>query len=451
MPRRLFAAVDIGASGGRVMAGTVEGGRIELTAVHRFANAVSESGGHLRWDFTGLHTRVLEGLDLVPGAESVGIDTWGVDYGLLGADGRLLAEPISYRDDRTTDVLDEVHSLVPPDELYHMTGLQHLPFTTIYQLAAERRGPLWPRAARAVLIPDLLAYRLTGELRTEISNASTTGLLDVRTRLWSPPLLDRLGLPADFFPELQAAGERRGCTPGGTPVVAVASHDTASAVVGIPATTDRFAYIACGTWSLVGLETSGPILTEEARAANFTNEAGIDGRNRFLRNVGGLWLLQECQREWCRPDLEALLAEAGRLPAGGPTFDVTDPSLIPPGNMPSRVQAAAGAGPLGPAQTVRAILDSLATAYARTIRQAEALTATTVEVVHIVGGGSLNQLLCQLTADATDLLVIAGPVEATALGNIAVQARAAGALPADLASLRSFIASSTSLRRYQPS
>jgi rhamnulokinase len=449
--RRVFAAVDIGASGGRVMAGTVEGGRIEMTAVHQFPNAAVEAEGHLRWDVTGLHAEVLTGLDRVAAAESVGIDTWGVDYGLLDSAGRLLAEPISYRDDRTAPVIDEVHSLVPPDELYHLTGLQHLPFTTIYQLAAERRSPLWSRAARAVLIPDLLVYQLTGELRTEITNASTTGLLDVRTRLWSAPLLDGLGIPADLFPELQATGERRGCTPRGTPVVSVASHDTASAVVGVPATTDRFAYIACGTWSLVGLETPGPILSEGARAANFTNEAGVDGRNRFLRNVGGLWLLQECQREWCRPDLEALLAEADRLPAGGPTFDVADPSFIPPGNMPSRVQAAAGPGPLGQGQIVRAILDSLASAYARTIRQAEELTASTVDVVHIVGGGSLNQLLCRLTAEATGLPVIAGPVEATAMGNIAVQARTARALPADLGSLRACIASSIPLRRYHPS
>jgi rhamnulokinase len=447
----VVAAVDIGASGGRVMAGIVDEGKIRLEPVHRFPNSVQERDGHLRWDLTALYREVQEGLHRAGDVESIGIDTWGVDYGLLNADGELLAEPITYRDDRTTKVIDDVHALVAPDELYAINGLQHLPFNTIYQLAAEERGPLWDRAVHALLLPDLIAYWLTGSLASETTNASTTGLLDARTRQWSTDLLDRLGIPSGLFPPLEASGTIRGTTASGIRVTTVGSHDTASAVVGVPATTEQFAYIASGTWSLVGLELADPVISEEARAANFTNEAGVDGRTRFLRNVGGLWLLQECLRSWRRTDLEVLLAAAAQIPTGGPTIDVDDPSFIPPGGMPERITEAAGVGPLSPAATVRVVLESLAAAYARTLRSAAHLAGTTVTVVHVVGGGSQNELLCQLTADAAGLPVVAGPVEATAVGNVAVQARALGALPTSLEAIRERIAVTTALRRYEPS
>jgi len=435
------AAVDLGASGGRVMAGVVDGDDVRLETVRRFPNGCEEVDGHLRWDVDRLFAEVEAGLAAVPDAESVGIDTWGVDYGLLDEDGRLLAPPVAYRDDRTAAVVDAVHARVPPEELFGINGLQFLPFTTIYQLAAE---PLLDRAAHALLIPDLLAHRLTGELGTEITNASTTGLLDVHTRGWSRELFDRLGLRHDLFPPLQAPGERRGGR-----VVTVGSHDTASAVVGVPATTDRFAYVASGTWSLVGVELERPVVTEAARAANFTNEAGVDGRTRFLRNVGGLWLLQECLREWGRDDLQALLTEAAALPAGGPTVDVDDDRWIPPGGMPERIATAAGR-PLDPAQTTRCIVDSLAAAYARTVHQAAELAGTQVEVIHVVGGGAQNELLCRLTAEAAGIPVLAGPVEATALGNVLVQARTLGLVPASLEALRARQAATTPLRRYAP-
>jgi rhamnulokinase len=446
----VFAAVDLGASGGRVMAGTLDDGGLRLEEVHRFPNGVTEIDGHLRWSLTRLEEEVRTGLARVPDAASIGIDTWAVDYGVIDADGRLLAEPIAYRDDRTAEVIDEVHARVPPAELYDACGLQFLPFTTIYQLAAERRGPLWKEAAHVVLLPDLLAHRLTGELRTEVTNASTTGLLDVRTHRWSADLLGRLDIPPDLLPPLQPPGEVRGATSGGTLVTTVGSHDTASAVVGVPATTDRFAYIASGTWSLVGLELPAPVLGEDARRANFTNELGVDDRTRFLRNVGGLWLLQECLRAWRRKDLGALLAAAAALPADGPRIDVDDPAFIPPGRMPDRIAAAAGRPELDPATTVRCVLDSLAEAYARTLARATGLAGTTVEVVHVVGGGSQNEPLCQLTADATGLPVLAGPVEATARGNVIVQARAHGALPASLDDIRERMAASLTLRRYDP-
>jgi rhamnulokinase len=452
----VFAAVDLGASGGRVMAGVVDDDSVRLDAVHRFPNGVVERDGHLRWDLDRLLDEVRTGLARIPDPTSIGIDTWGVDYGLLDADGMLLAPPIAYRDDRTDKTVDDVHAVVGPDELFAVNGLQFLPFTTLYQLAAERHGPLWDRATHAVLLPDLIAHQLTGALATELTNASTTGLLDVRTLDWSAPLLDRLGIPASLLPPVQPPGELRGTTPDGTPVVTVGSHDTASAVVGVPATTDRYAYIASGTWSLVGVELDAPVLTDEACRAGFTNEVGVDGTIRFLRNVGGLWLLQESLRTWERDDLDRLLDEASRLPGGGPTVDVDDPAFIPPGDMPARIAAAAGrAGrpEMTPAETTRCILDSLAAGYARTVHRAAELTGRAVDVVHIVGGGSQNDLLCRLTADAVGVPVLAGPVEATALGNVIVQARTHGALSGSLDAIRARLAPSattTGLRRYDP-
>jgi rhamnulokinase len=450
MATSVFAAVDVGASGGRVMAGAVSRDAITLEPVHRFGNGTATRDGHLRWDITELFREIQVGLRQLRTARSIGIDTWGCDYGLIDADGRLLADPISYRDDRTTPVISRVHELIPQERLYATTGLQFLPFTTLYQLVAEQRAPLWPRAKHAVLLPDLIAYWLTGKLFTEVTNASTTGLLDATTHEWSAGLLDRLGIPADLLPPLQAPGETRGQTEAGTPVVTVGSHDTASAVVGVPATTPKFAYVVCGTWALVGVELEKPVISDGARIANFTNETGVDGRTRFLRNVGGLWLLQQCMREWRRGDLEALLAAASQLPPGGPRINVDDPSFIPPGNMPHRISYAAGRRTMTEAETVRCVLDSLAAAFARTVHDAVRLSGAAVDVVHMVGGGSQNALLCQLTADAVQLPVIAGPVEATALGNVVVQARAAGALSGSLEAIRSRIAGSTPLLTYEP-
>jgi rhamnulokinase len=449
---RVFAAVDLGAASGRVAAGLVDGDRIDLREVHRFPNVAVERDGHLRWDLNALYRQALAGLAHIGDAESVGIDTWGVDYGLLDPDGHLLAEPISYRDARTDGVAERVHHVVPVEDMYAITGTQFLPFNTVYQLMAEQQGPRWSQAAHAVLIPDLLAYWLTGRLRSEVTNASTTGLLDIRAGTWSSHLLAALAIPERFLPELEEPGSIRGVTETGTPVVTVGSHDTASAVVGVPATTEEFAYISCGTWSLVGLELHLPVLTPDAQRSNFTNELGVDGRIRFLRSVGGLWLLQECLREWGTEPLEGLLHAAARRPRGGPLIDVTDPDLIPPGDMPSRISVAA----LGPASSmerpaiVRCILDSLASAYAEALEQACVLTSRRIDVVHIVGGGSQNGLLCQLTADATERPVLAGPAEATALGNVALQARSRGALPESLEAIRACIAAQSPPRLFSP-
>ena len=441
MAEQVFAAVDIGASGGRVIAGVVDTGAVQLHEVHRFPNGCAPRDGHLRWDLTRLFDEVLAGLAKVTDATSIGIDTWAVDYGLLDEDGKLLAEPIAYRDDRTAPVIADVHAAVPFDELYGITGIQHLPFNTIYQLAAE---PLLDKAAHLLLLPDLLAYWLTGELATESTNASTTGLVDVRTGDWSAELLRRLSIPAELLSPIEQPGTVRGHW-NGIPVTTVGSHDTASAVVGVPMTTTDAAYIASGTWSLVGLELDAPVLQDPA----FTNERGVDGRIRFLRNVGGLWLLQECLREWPDAALPDLLAEAATVPSG-PLIDVDDDAFIPPGGMPRRIAAAAGDETLSRAAIVRCILDSLAAGYAETVTQAATLAGRDIDQVHVVGGGSQNELLCQAAADATERIVIAGPVEATALGNVLVQARAHDALHGDLAELRETVAGCTPLRRYEP-
>jgi rhamnulokinase len=453
-----------------VIAGVLEDGRVRLDELHRFDNGARLHEGHLRWDIDALYGEVLVGLRRVaeahPRVESIGIDTWAVDYALLDGSGNLLGDPIAYRDDRTLAAVDQVHRVVPPGELYAVNGLQHLPFNTIFQLAAERRSDRWADAAHVVLLPDLLAYWLTGELATEETNASTTGLLDVHTRRWSGELLARCGIPPGMLPPLQAPGSIRGAvhhdlceTLGlrpGTVVTTVASHDTASAVVAVPAATTAFAYIASGTWSLVGLELDRPVVDGESRAANFTNEAGLDGRIRFLRNTGGLWLLQEAMRAWRSDghavDLDSLLHGAGAVYGEVPLIDVDDQRFIAPGEMPERIAVAAGDSSLAgdPPRLVRCVVESLAAAYAATVDDAERLSRREVEVVHVVGGGSRNELLCQRTADRCGLPVTAGPVEATALGNVLVQARALGAAPGSLEELRRMVLDSVEVLTYAP-
>lgn len=472
-----FAAVDLGASSGRVIRGEVrradgdDGPVVTLAEVARFPNgAVPDADGTLRWDLTALLDAILDGLRAAGEAgplTAIGVDTWAVDYGLLDADGALLAEPVAYRDGRTEAAVPRVHARVPAAQLYRVTGMQHLPFNTVFQLEAERSGPLWGRAQTLLLMPDLVAHRLTGARVAELTNASTTALLDVGTGEWSDELLERLGIPRSLLPDVVPPGTVIGTlTPevagrtglGEVPVVAVGSHDTASAVVGVPARRPDFAYVSCGTWSLVGVELDEPIRTEASRAKNFTNELGVDGTVRYLRNVMGLWLLQESQRVWQERgethDLATLLAEAARVPAWRTVVDVDHADFLPPGDMPARLAAHARASgqpvPGTPAEVTRCILDSLAVAYRRAVRDAVELSGREVGVVHVVGGGARNALLMQQTADATGLPVVAGPEESTALGNVLVQARALGVLDGGLAELREVAARGVRLRTYEP-
>jgi len=499
----VVAAVDLGASAGRVIAGRVSRDGVELREVSRFPNEPVRVGGALHWDILRLYGDVLSGLrraaEDFPLAGAA-IDSWGVDYGLLDATGALIGNPVHYRDART----DGVTVPVPAAELYATTGIQHLPFNTIYQLAAASGTPALAAARTLLLIPDLLGYWLTGVAGAEVTNASTTGLLDVTSRTWATGLMARAGIPASLFPPLRQPGAVIGPVTAGLaetglaearagldvgrplPLIVVGSHDTASAVVAVPALGTNFAYISSGTWSLVGMELAAPVVSEASRLANFTNEAGIDGTVRYLRNVSGLWLLQECLRTWgsaaampampgksettgtlvppettgtpaASASLESLLRAAAAAESLRFVVDPDDPVFLPPGDMPARIAtwlATRGLPvPGSPAETVRCVLDSLALAYRNAVAAAQSLSGTHADVVHIVGGGSRNELLCQLTADATGLPVVAGPAEATALGNVLVQARALGAAPDTLADLRELLRASPAglgLRRYAP-
>jgi rhamnulokinase len=452
------------------MLAEVGSGQLAMTEVHRFANRPVHIGQTWHWDILGLYREVLDGVRRAgtDGLDGIGIDSWAVDYGLLDSAGALIGNPVCYRDERTDGVMQRVLAQLGAARVYEMTGLQNLPFNTIYQLSAAQGTPALTAARRMLMLPDLLTYWLTGQQGTEITNASTTGLLSPRTRKWAWELISGLGLESGLFTALREPGEVAGSLlpavaaetglPTTTQVISVGSHDTASAVVGVPATSDRFAYISCGTWSLVGMELGVPVLTEASRQANFTNELGVDGTVRYLRNVMGLWLLQESVRAWqaedSRVDLAQLLAAAARERTFGAMIDVDDPLFLPPGDMPGRIrdmcQRTGQPVPEGPAAIVRCILDSLAIAHARAVRDAERLSGRTADVVHIVGGGARNTLLCQLTADACGLPVLAGPVEATAYGNALVQARALGAISGGLWDLRELLRAHTEVIRYEP-
>ncbi|SDR72475.1 rhamnulokinase [Actinopolymorpha singaporensis] len=462
------AAVDLGASSGRVLVGTVGPDHLDTEVVHRFPNEPVDVNGRLSWNLPSLWRGILAGIREAGerGVTSVGIDSWGVDYGLLDEAERLLAPPVHYRDSRTDGIMERVRADVGDRTLYATTGVQFMGFNTAYQLLAE--DPATLRKARTMLLmPDLICHRLTGRIGAERTNASTTQLYDVRGRTWSEDLVRRLGLPRRLLPPLREPGDLLGPIrsqlrgPLGVSrdvwVTTVASHDTASAVAAVPAHDGHFAYVSCGTWSLVGMELGSPVLSAAGLAANFTNEVGVDGTIRYLRNVMGLWLLQESMRTWRdegRPvGLARLLADAEAEPPLRSVVDAESPDFLAPGDMPERIRAhcrdTGQPEPTTPAQVTRCVLDSLALAHARNVAAAQRLSGRRVDVVHVVGGGAQNSLLCQLTADACGLPVVAGPVEATALGNLLVQARAHGVL-VDRAEARDVVRRTQDLRTYEP-
>ncbi len=472
MNPRAYAAVDLGATSGRVILGTIEDGRLRWQQVSRFPNEPVRIADGLHWDLLGLYRDVLEGLRLLRRETagrptSVGIDSWAVDYGLMRG-GRLLGLPYHYRDDRVQAGVDRVHGSISPEQLFARNGLQHLPFNTLFQLAAE--GTMLDCAERMLLVPDLMTFWLTGVMSTERTNASTTGLLDPRTGEWDLTLAERVGIPPALLAPLvdpgtrvaSLKGEVAAAVGGDFDVIAVASHDTASAVAAVPATGSDFAYVSCGTWGLVGVETDGPVLSGAARAANFTNEGGIDGTTRLLRNVMGLWLLSEALRSWMpsasvserTASLKRLLDEAAKLSFDLEVFDVNDPVFFAPGDMPSRIdewyRSRSERRPRGRAEIVRCIVESLAQAFSDTAAVAARLADREVNVIHVVGGGSQNALLCQAIADRSGLSVLAGPTEATAIGNLLTQARALGEIPDDAGSIRRLVSASSRPVRYDP-
>ena len=466
-----LAAVDLGATSGRVMLGRVGPEVLSLTEVHRFPNEPVALPDGLHWDILELYRNVVIGLRKAIGAQpdltGLGIDSWAVDYGLVRTN-RLINNPFHYRDERTTHGVDLVHTVADHGALYAANGLQFQPFNTLYQLAVDAEAGLIDESVRMLMIPDLLGFWLTGEQVVERTNGSTTGLLEVATGDWNATMIDKLGLPRTLFPPLVDAGRRIGSlrtevaaevgAPTSLELIAVGSHDTASAVVGVPMVEPGAAYVSSGTWSLVGVELDRPVLSDDSREANFTNEGGVDGKIRYLRNVMGMWLLSESIRSWQREgqpvELGSLLDEAAAITTPVSVFDANHPSLLPPGDMPNRIAAlcveGGAAAPSSPAMFARSILESLAEAYADAIDDAERLSGQKISAVHIVGGGSQNALLCQLTADRAGRQVLAGPIEATAIGNVLVQARAAGLVSGELADLRALVASTFTPTEYSP-
>jgi rhamnulokinase len=469
-----FAAADLGASSGRVILGVLTDGRIELSQTARFVTpsvSITRDGvDELHWDFDTLIASVARGFDVAQNSgieiSSVAIDTWGVDYGRVRADGTLLEDPYNYRDSRTDGIPEKLFADIPAAGIYSRCGLQVMPFNTVFQLVAGAGQPGWDLTEQVLMLPDLIGHWFTGVGVAEVTIASTTGLLDVATRRWSAETITDVSrlyglplervLPALVEPGTVGAPALRLAKP--VPVISVGGHDTASAVVTVPTTTDRFAYISSGTWSLVGLELDAPVLTEESRQLNFTNELGLDGTVRYLKNVMGLWVFSESIRTWEKTTpavpLTDRCAAAGKLPPLACAVDMNDERLLPPGDMPARLAAIATetgqAVPRTQDEYARCIIDSLALTYRVAIRDACHMAGRDIEVVHIVGGGSQNELLCQLTAEATGLPVVAGPVEGTAMGNLLVQARAMGALSGGLAELRQVARASSELKGYTP-
>ena len=466
-----FAAVDLGASSGRVIVGTISSEKIVYEEVHRFGNGPVTRSDGLYWDIESLKQNVIQGLGKLSGKNivSIGVDSWAVDYGLVDAEGGLLRDPHHYRDERNLRGVAVIENLISVKDLYKSAGLQFLPFNTLYQLAvdASEQSALLASADKALLIPDLFNYWLCGVQATERTNASTTGLLDPITGHWNQELIEKIGIPTTMLPKVVSEGTYLGEISNeiqqatglnaNTQVVTVASHDTASAFVAVPSTEENSLIISSGTWSLLGVELKEPILTEAAREANFTNEGGVDGRIRFLKNVTGLWLLQECSRLWRQTgktfQIDALISAANGLPKRA-VVDVNDPRFVSPGDMPGNIQKVCIETnqwvPQTEAEIVRVIFDSLVEKYVEVISELQQLTNVRVERIHIVGGGSQNELLNQLIADATQLDVFAGPVEATAIGNLVVQARAAGVLTGSLESTRALIAKSFPIKHFTP-
>ena len=450
-----FAAVDLGAESGRVVHGRLDGERVTLEVAHRFQNRPVRLPDGLHWNLLALFTEALTGLRAIDAPlRGVAVDTWGVDYALLDGDGRVRGLPFHYRDDRTDGMVARAHARVSAHELYAVTGIQTMPINTVFQLLADAGAAA---AERIALVPDLLSFWLSGELVNEITNASTTGLLDARSGTWARELVERLGLPAAPF-----AGEpvEAGTTLGpalahheiSADVHVVASHDTASAFVAAPVRGAGAAILSSGTWSLLGVELDAPVLTEQAREFNLTNERGVDGTIRLLRNVMGLWLVQECHRHW-DASYDELHELAARARADVPLFDPDDERFLRPGDMPALIAAActeAGQpAPEGRGEIVRSVLTSLACKYRLVLERLELVTGRDLEVVHVIGGGARNVLLCRLTADLLGRPVLAGPVEATALGNVLVQARSVGEL-GPLAELRAVAAASADPAVFEP-
>ena len=462
---------DFGASSGRAMLATLENGKINMEEIHRFSNDPVIVRGTMYWDILRLFFEIKTGITKavnVGGFDAIGIDTWGVDFGLIDKNGRLLANPVHYRDSRTHTVPEKVFEIISRDELYSKAGLQFIHFNTLYQLMYLKLNEpeMLERADKMLMIPDLFAYMLTGEVKEEATIASTSNLLNPYTKDWDFDLIEKLDLPKSVFAPIVKPGEIYGylsdeiCEELGcakVPIVAVASHDTASAVAATPSTSDDFVYISCGTWSLFGIESKTPILTPDACEANFTNEGGFEDTTRFLKNIMGLWLIQESRRQWKREgedvgfdvlEKEALASEPFKC-----FIDVDDSSFEPSGNLPRRVceycEKTGQYVPQTRGEIMRCIYQSLAMKYKYTFNALNEISDKKYHSINILGGGIKDKLLCQMTSDACNVNVLAGPTEATVMGNIAVAYNALGEI-ADFTEIRKVVSQSTEIKTYTP-
>ena len=465
-----FFAVDLGATSGRTILGTLTDGRLEQRELTRFPNPIIHTGGHWHWDLLALYREILEALTLVAkeGTEiaSIGIDTWGCDFAMFGKDGGLLRQPYCYRDPHTEGAMEALFERMPREQVYEKTGIQFMPFNSLFQLDTLRRhhDSALEASDKILFIPDALIYMLTGEQVCEYTVLSTSQLLDPRTKRMDDELLRLIGLDERRFGRYVQPGEQVGVLSdevqrltglGAVPVVAVAGHDTGSAVAAVPAENERFAYLSCGTWSLLGIEVKEPLISDRTLEYNLTNEGGVDGTTRVLKNICGMWLLEQCRREcpsW-PSDINQINHDAMEATPGQSLINPDDPRFANPTSM---VEAICGycreTGqhvPQDYREVARCIFESLALRYKQVLDMLRTLAPMPIERLHVIGGGSRNEYLMQMTADATGLPVVAGPSEGTALGNILLQARASGQV-GDLFDLRRIVARSVETRTYVP-
>jgi len=466
-----FIAFDLGATSGRAIAGTLADGEITMEEISRFSNSIIPVGDHFHWNLLGIYNILKNSLKICAQEgrfqpESIGIDTWGVDFGLLAKDGSLLGEPYAYRDPHTNGILDEYFKLVPREKVYDLTGIQFMQFNSLFQLFAMKRNgsSLLESAQDLLFLPDLLNYLFTGVKKAEFTIASTSQMLNPKTMNWAKELFDVFGTPVSLMQELVLPGTIVGTLTdaiaketgiGKIPVVAVGAHDTASAIASVPAEGDNWAYLSSGTWSLMGIETRKPLINKETEAMNFTNEGGVEGTFRFLKNITGMWLLEQCRKEWEQENWSyEQLVEMAKAEKPFLCFvDPDAPDFMNPENMPEAISALCSRtgqkAPETAGQFVRCIYESLALKYRYVIELLKKVSPHPIEKLHVIGGGAKNAYLCQFTADAIGMPVVAGPAEGTAMGNLLVQAMAMGHL-SSLADIRKIVRNSVETETYLP-